>query len=217
MSKKPILAIFAHPDDEAFGPAGTLAIYSKTSRVSIICVTNGEAGENHTDKKNGSLVNIRKEELKKAAKILGVSDVFFLDYKDGQLCNNLYHDLADKIQEYVEKIKPEILITFEPRGVSGHIDHVVVSLVTHYIFSKVDYVKKLLNFTLIKEQTDKLYDYFIYVPKGYVLSEIDLIVDVESVWETKIKALKQHVSQMKDVNKMLQHMEEAPKKEYFLV
>ena len=121
------------------------------------------------------------------------------------------------IQEYVEKIKPEILITFEPRGVSGHIDHVVVSLLTHYIFSKVDYVKKLLNFTLIKEQTDKLYDYFIYVPKGYVLSEIDLIVDVESVWETKIKALKQHVSQMKDVNKMLQHMEEDPKKEYFLV
>ena len=51
MKRPSLVAIFAHPDDEAFGPAGTLKIYSKTHDIHLICATRGEAGENHLDEK----------------------------------------------------------------------------------------------------------------------------------------------------------------------
>lgn len=63
---KTIVAIFAHPDDEAFGPAGTLAKLSQTHDVYLICVTRGNANG------NASLGKIRTKELKQSANILGI-------------------------------------------------------------------------------------------------------------------------------------------------
>jgi LmbE family N-acetylglucosaminyl deacetylase len=82
---KPVVGIFAHPDDEAFGPSGTLAKFAKEGRdVYIICVTKGDAGDNYSDKTN-NLTDIREEELKASAKELGVKEVIFLDFKDSLL------------------------------------------------------------------------------------------------------------------------------------
>lgn len=217
MTKKTVFAVFAHPDDEAFGPAGTLFHYSKTHDVYLICVTNGEAGENHSGNKTNLLAKIRRAELENSASILGVKKVFFLNYKDGELCNNIYHDLARDISKIVDKFKPEILITYEPRGVSGHLDHVAVSLVTHYVFDKSLYTKKLMNYALLKRQTDKLRDYFIYVPHGIEKEKLHLSVDITPYWNIKIEALKAHKSQLKDVNRMLESIKNEPKEEYFLI
>src|SRR3990170_4631783 len=97
MKKKPVvLSIFGHPDDESFGPGGTLHILSKTHDVFLVCVTDGH-GQNI--KKN--LAQIRHQELLAAARILGIKEVFFLGYQDGSLCHNLYHEIASKIQKYV--------------------------------------------------------------------------------------------------------------------
>src|SRR6266480_592737 len=105
---KPVVGIFAHPDDEAFGPSGTLAKFANEGRdVYIICVTRGEAGDNNSDKTH-DLKDIREEELEASAKELGVKEVFFLDFKDGTLSNNVYHEVADKLEEQLEKLEPEI-------------------------------------------------------------------------------------------------------------
>lgn len=217
MNNKTIVAVFAHPDDEAFGPAGTIANFSKTHDVYLICATNGEAGENHSDDKTNLLAKIRKAELEKSASILGVKRIFFLNYKDGGLSNNVYHKLAEDISEIINNLQPEIMITYEPRGVSGHLDHVAVSLVTHYVFEKNTDVKKLLCYTLLKEQTDKLRDYFIYVPHGIKKEDMHLSIDISDVWDLKISALKAHKSQVKDVSRILSSIYGEPKEEYFLV
>ncbi|MBI4159549.1 PIG-L family deacetylase [Candidatus Wolfebacteria bacterium] len=84
---KTIVCIFAHPDDEAFGPGGTIAKLAKKNRVYIICATKGEAGKDSRRKKMGVLHDHRASELVASAKILGVKKVYFLGFKDGTLSN----------------------------------------------------------------------------------------------------------------------------------
>jgi len=195
--KKSVVGIFAHPDDEAFGPAGSLVLLSKTHDVYLICATNGDAGQNHSSNKN-SLDIIRKEELIKSSKLLGIKQVFFLDFKDGELNQTLYHLLAEKIQEIINKLKPELLITYEPRGVSGHIDHIVVSMVSTFVFERFSFIKKLYYYCISDFQRKMIRNYFIYFPPGYKKEDINLIIDISSVWDIKIRAIQVHASQAKD-------------------
>lgn len=214
--KKPIVCVFAHPDDEAFGPGGTIAAFARTRDVYIICTTNGDAGKNYS-KKTQELGEIRKNELLQSANVLGVKNVFFLGYKDGSLCNNLYHELAQKIQNILETLKPDTLLTFEPRGISGHIDHITVSMVTTYVFEHTEFVKTILYYCITEQSRALMKAYFIYFPQGYKTSEIDKIVDTQSVWSLKVKAMRCHESQIHDVARILHNQERLPKKEYFIV
>lgn len=209
---KPVLvAVFAHPDDEAFGPAGTLALYSKTHDVYLLCATKGEEGG-----KDKKIAQIRQKELLASAKILGVKKVFFLGFKDGSLCNNLYHKLAAKIEEKFKELKPEIVITFEPRGISGHIDHMVISMVTTYVYKRLKFISKLLYYCILDEEKRNIDNYFIYFPRGYKRSDLGKITNIKDVWETKLKAMRVHISQKHDADRIIKVLEKLPRKEHFL-
>ena len=219
---KPVVGIFAHPDDEVFvGPGGTLAQFAKEGRDTyIIVATDGEAGQNMTDD-NRKLGEIRREELQESAKILGIKEVFFLGYKDGTLSNSMYHEIADKITTILERLDPEIIITMENHGVSGHIDHVTISLITTFVFKKLLSIKELWYFCLTEEGqkviTKYLGSYFIYFPPGYKKDEITKTIDISSIWNQKIDATKQHISQKSDVEANLKAFEELPKEENFII
>lgn len=215
--RKVIVAIFAHPDDEAFGPAGTLAKLAKDNDVYIICATKGEGGQNYLKNTTGPIEEIRANELRCSAAILGVKKVFFLGFKDGSLSNNVYHELADKIKTILDELRPQILISTELRGISGHIDHVAVAMVTSYVFYKTPYAKTLYRYVMMEQQRQMIKDYFIYVPPGYKKSEIDLTVDINGVWQTKISAMNCHKSQKKDVLRLQRRFSKLPKKENFQV
>lgn len=216
--KQTILGIFAHPDDESFGPGGTIAKLAKDNDVYIICVTAGDAGQNGLTKTQRTLADIRKGELKNASRILGIKKRFCLDYEDGTLCNNKYHEIAQKIESILKKIKPDTLITFAQNGVSGHIDHIAVSMITTYIFKRNLQIKKLMYYGIIEERREKyLDDYFIYFPEGYKRSEMDMEVDITETFEQKINAIKSHKSQKKDVDQIIKSLLKMPPKEYFLV
>lgn len=216
-TKKTIMCIFAHPDDEAFGSGGTIAKLARTNDVYLICATKGEAGKESGKRGSRGLGNIREAELLRSAKVLGVKKVFFLGFKDGELCNNLYHKLAAKIEVILKRHRPEILMTHEPRGGSGHIDHITVSMVVSYAAGRLSFVKTVLQHCITEKRAAKNKGYFIYVPPGYKKSEIDLVVDVRDVWEIKIKAMMQHWSQMHDVKRILRLSKGFPKEEYFLI
>src|SRR6185312_17447051 len=97
MKKKLVVGIFAHPDDETFGPGGTLCKFAEEgNEVYIICATSGETATGVKDKKLGEE---RRIELKNSAEILGIKKVFFLDFQDGDLSNNLYHEIASKVEK----------------------------------------------------------------------------------------------------------------------
>lgn len=208
--KKTVVAIFAHPDDEAFGPSGTLTILSKTYNAYLLCATRGEAGGSHP-----RLAQIRSAELKKSAQIIGIKKVYFLGFTDGSLSNSLYHILAKKIEYCLKKLKPEIVMTSEPRGVSGHIDHITVSMATSYVCQKMPFVKTVLYHCLRYEDTLNEKKYFIYFPPGYKKEEIDKTVDISKVWEIKLKAMMAHQSQNKDAKRILKNRIFASKEEYF--
>src|SRR3972149_8828237 len=109
---KKILAVFAHPDDETFGPGGTLAKYAQEGvEIHLLCATRGERGEWSASAKASAgkqekIHHIREKELLRSAKILGIKKVEFLNFVDGYLCNSNYHDLAQKIITKIKSFKP---------------------------------------------------------------------------------------------------------------
>ena len=218
MKKKIAVAIFAHPDDEAFGPAGTIHKLTKDYDVYILCATKGEIGQNSLE--NGKpLPEIRAEELRSSAKILGVKDVFFLGFTDGTLSNSIYHKLADAIESKLKELKPELIMTSSPTGGSGHIDHIVVSMVSSYVFERLNFIKEIWYRANTTEETDKWkeFPYFVYRPPGIPRSKIDKIVDVSDVWDVRVAAMQAHASQKHDVIRLTKMREDLPKEEYFMI
>lgn len=219
---KPVVGVFAHPDDEVFvGPGGTLAQFAKDGRdIYIIVATNGEAGQKTVDD-NRELGEIRREELQKSAKILGIKEIFFLEYQDGTLSNNIYHELADKIQALLERLDPEIVITMENRGISGHLDHIAISFITTFVFRKLKSIKELWYYCITQEARETairhLGGYFIYFPPGYKKEDITKTIDISSAWEQKKEAIMQHKSQQPDVEATLNAAEELPHEENYIV
>lgn len=223
MKKRVVAAIVAHPDDEAFGPGGTIAKFAKEGNdVYILCVTGGEAGEQHKKNDARRVPEIRKDELVCSSKILGVKNVFFLGFHDGTLSNNLYHKLANEITAVLKKIKADTIITFEYRGVSGHLDHIAVSLVSSYVFEHLDSIKTIYYYCTTKkaralQSKYRPQGYFIFFPPGYDPEKVDKIVNITDVWEIKKRAMGCHKSQLNDVRVVQGILSEIPKREHFFV
>lgn len=216
---KKLLVVFAHPDDEAFGPGGTLAKYGHENvEIHLLLATKGEAGDNHLRiKKSKTLGEIREKEARKSAKILGIKKVEFLGFMDSELKQSNYHQLAGKIINKIESFKPEVVLTDEPRGVSGHLDHVAVSLTTTYAFLKTKIARKLYYYCLPEKWYSKrLQNYFIYFPEGYPEETITTRIDTSKYWPLKVRAMMAHQSQIKDVKAILKERSKLPKIEYFI-
>lgn len=210
--QKKILVVTAHPDDEAFGFGGTIAKYASIGvEIHVVCATRGEKGNG-----KGDLGKIREAELLRAADILGVTTVEFLNYTDGTLCNNFYHDVAAKIQRKIEEFKPQVVLTFDRGGVSGHLDHVFMSLVTTYVCRKFNKIK--LFYVGEHQQVTSIFStfYYIFFPPGLTQESIDVTIDISQEWKTKVLAMKQHKSQMSDVRKIVAIKRFVPKKEYYV-
>ena len=218
MEKPPTVCVFAHPDDEAFGPAGTIAHLAKTRDVYIICATNGDSDPQFTKHKTDVLGQIRPQELIASSKILGVKDVIFLNFKDGSLNNNSYHKLADALKKTLKKHAPDTLLTYASNGISGHLDHVAVSLVTSYVFYRMPGVHKIMYLLELEEKMKRTRDeYFVYMPPGIKKSEADLVIDTTPYWEKRVKSMYAHKSQKSDADMIYNVIKDFPKEEYFKI
>ncbi len=148
-----ILAVLAHPDDESFGLGGTLALYAqKGYDTYLVCATRGEAGTVDAEYLNGfnDTAELRTAELDRAAKILGLKEVFFLGYRDSGMpgtaenrhpdaqINHPVEEVAGKIVKYIRELKPDVVITFDPIGGYKHPDHIHVHQATVLAFQKAD-------------------------------------------------------------------------------
>jgi LmbE family N-acetylglucosaminyl deacetylase len=145
-----LLAVLAHPDDESFGPGGTLALYaSRGADVHLICATNGEAGEVKPEllKDYDHVRQLRLDELHCATSILGLKDVHLLGYRDSgmpgspdnqhpeALAATPIHEVAAKITTLIRQIQPQVILTFDPQGGYHHPDHIAVHRATVEAFS----------------------------------------------------------------------------------
>ena len=135
-----LLAVFAHPDDETFGTGGTLALYARRGvEVYLICATRGEVGEAPHDLKGfTSIGDMREDELRRAASVLGLKAVYFLGYRDSgmpgspdnhhpqALASAPLEQVARQVAGYIREIRPQVVIAFDPIGGYRHPDHIAI-------------------------------------------------------------------------------------------
>jgi LmbE family N-acetylglucosaminyl deacetylase len=142
-----LMAVHAHPDDEASSTGGVLACYGAEGvRTVVVTCTNGEFGDSPGGVKPGDdghdeleVAEIRLAELREAAKHLGVTDLELLGYHDSGMvewdyksrpdafCNVPLGDVAARIGGLIERYRPQVVVTYDPDGGYQHPDHVHAS------------------------------------------------------------------------------------------
>ena len=121
-----LVAVFAHPDDETFGPGGTFARYAAEGvDMTLVCGTRGEAGSIGHSRSYGPalLGRIRQAELEAAAEVLGFRRLVFLGYPDGGVANVDMERGTAAVLAILRDIEPDVVVAFHPSGISGHPDH----------------------------------------------------------------------------------------------
>jgi len=136
-----LLALFAHPDDEAFGTGGTLACSAAGGAdVTLVCATRGEVGEiaEGTGATPETLGQVREAELRCAAETVGVRELIFLGYRDSGMAgtpenadprafiNAPADEVVPRLVEVIRRVRPQVVVTFEPTGAYGHPDHIAI-------------------------------------------------------------------------------------------
>ena len=187
-----LLAVFAHPDDESFAVGGTLAKYAAEGvEIVIVSATRGGIGIPGVDAIKAA--TIRESELRKAAAELGASEVRFLGYLDGTLPDVELDAAVARLVALLRELRPQVLVTFGPDGISGHPDHVTVSQWVTVAFDTLDgpdapwklyYVVP----SLATQQSCQVTD-----PPPLPTDAVG--VDVETYLETKVRAMQAHASQ----------------------
>ncbi len=144
-----VLFVGAHPDDESFGPGGTLAEYAlRGHRVVYVCATRGEAGSADAEFMHGfeSVADMRTAELDAAAKALGLDEVVHLGYRDSGMpgseanghpdaqINAPLEEVAGRVTAVIRRLKPDVVFTFDPIGGYRHPDHIHIHRATVQAF-----------------------------------------------------------------------------------
>jgi LmbE family N-acetylglucosaminyl deacetylase len=197
---KRVLSIHAHPDDQEFTVAGTLAKWARAgTEVVTVCLTRGEAGSNKStpaDMTRERLAKIREEEQRAACRVLGISEVVFLGYEDGVLTPSI--DMRRDLTRLIRRYRPDAVVSGDPTvryygtRYMNHPDHRVAADValdavfpsaeTRFIFPE------LLDEGLAPHK----------VPRVFIhgASRPDTFIDIAGVIDLKIAALREHKSQL---------------------
>ncbi len=139
-TRRCILGVFAHPDDETSCAGGTFSCYAHAGvEVYVATATRGEQGTLGT---NGQVVTradlprLRTMELRTVLRMYGARPPIFLGYRDQEVSHANADELMAKIAAVMAAITPDVVITFGPLGLSGHPDHVAVHRATVAAFHR---------------------------------------------------------------------------------
>lgn len=201
---KRAMSIHAHPDDQEFSVAGTLARWAKAGcEIVSVVITSGDAGSNdpaHDAEYKPTLARIREAEQTAANEVLGIKETVFLGYPDGELEPSL--DLRKELTRLIRRYKPEVVVTGDPEAYFydnsyvNHPDHraaaraaceaVFPSAGTRLIFTD------LLDEGLQPHNVKRLYIHGTEKP--------DTWVDISASIQTKVSALRRHASQIGEMD-----------------
>ena len=207
---KTVLVIGAHPDDNDFGAGATVAKATRQGAKGIYLIaTMGQRGSSDQAMTPERLSAIRKKEQEEAAKFLGVGEVHFLDYVDGELIPDIR--LKEHVVTYIRRHRPDIVFTMDPSffyfkefGFVNHSDHRAIGEATldacyplaRDLLSFPEHVKAGLQPHKIKE----------ILLHSFVPENANFYVDVTDTFDTKIKALSLHQSQVPNIQQLEKRM-----------
>ncbi|MBV8539440.1 MAG: PIG-L family deacetylase [Pseudonocardiales bacterium] len=191
------MVVVAHPDDVDFGSAGTIATWTDAGlEVSYCIVTDGDAGGVDPEVPRSAIGVIRQDEQRKAAAILGVTDVEFLGYPDGRLMVSF--ELRRDITRVIRRTRPDrMVVPFPHRDLqsvySSHPDHQAAgeaALCAVYPDARNPFAHP----ELLAEEGLEAHT----VPEVWVMGahdRADHYVDITDTFDRKIAALRAHASQ----------------------
>ncbi len=228
-----LMAVHAHPDDEASSTGGVLATYSAEGiRTIVVTCTNGEFGDAPGGIKPGQpghdpegVAQIRLAELRQSVKLLGVSDLELLGYHDSGMvewdyknrpdafCNIPAAEVTGRISTLIDKYQPQIVITYDDKGLYQHPDHVYASQMAQAAVAETGIPDKLYLSTIRGSSWDKLRKALreagVEMPEMTLTDEqraqvaateaaITTTVDIRPVLSRKRDALMAHASQIQE-------------------
>ncbi len=125
-----LMCILAHPDDESLGFGGILSRYHDEGVATyLVTATRGEHGWLGPDEAYPgpeAFGRQREEELYSAADVLGLEEVNFLGYEDGQVDQADPQQAVARIVSHLRRVRPHVVATFGPDGAYGHPDHIAI-------------------------------------------------------------------------------------------
>ncbi|HVE30574.1 MAG TPA: PIG-L deacetylase family protein [Mycobacteriales bacterium] len=201
-----VLAVVAHPDDVDYGSAGTIAQWtSRGVEVAYCIATYGDAG-GFDDTPREKMAALRESEQRAAAAAVGVTDVTFLGYPDGQLA--VTYELRRDISRQIRRVRPQLILTASPvrnfrRAAAYHPDHLAIAeatLCAVYPDARNPFAHPEL---LAEEGLDAWAVPEVWMTGGV---EADHWVDITDAFELKLAALRAHASQTRHLGDGLEKM-----------
>jgi LmbE family N-acetylglucosaminyl deacetylase len=224
-----LVAIFAHPDDEAFGTGGTLAKYARQGvNIHLITATRGEVGQiaNTGIVADQPLGVLREQELRCACACYGIKELHLLGYLDGQTTVVPQSEAVYKIVRLLRRLQPQVVISFGPEGIYGHYDHLAIH---RWATAAVDIagqaewwpqagpphtVAKFYHRAMFADQVSHIekINGRNYVPidgvpfpfMGYPPEKITTIINVQAFAQAKLNGIRCHASQLTPAHPFLQ-------------
>ncbi len=193
-----ILVVTAHPDDVDFGVAGSVAVWTDSGvDVTYCIVTDGDAGGSDRSMSRTEMAAVRRDEQRAAARSVGVSDVHFLGFPDGQLAADL--ELRKAVARVIRSVRPQRVVAQSPernwdRIYASHPDHLAAGEATVcavYPDARNPFAfPELLDEGLEPHSVGELW--------LMATERADRAVDTTDVFERKLAALRSHRSQVGD-------------------
>jgi LmbE family N-acetylglucosaminyl deacetylase len=211
-----VVGAFAHPDDDTYGVGGSLALHAgEDLEVTVVMATSGEAGRiaDPSLATRATLGEIREAEDLAAWRALGLEpDVRFLRHPDGALARVPREVLVGQVRAVLDEVRPDVVVTFGPDGITGHEDHVEIGAVTTEAFhaargSDPGSVGRLLHVALAQGDLERLNEHLRerglepldptqpFVPRGVPDEAIGVRVDCAAAYGRKLEALRAHKTQ----------------------
>lgn len=127
--KLSLLAVFAHPEDESFGPAGTLAKYaSEGVAVSLITATRSLPAAQAEESSPGTRDRVC------SCRASGIRRACMFDYRPGELHQVAPNVVAERLVRLIREIRPQVMVTFGPGGLTGDNDNQILNTAARSAF-----------------------------------------------------------------------------------
>lgn len=193
-----VLGVAAHPDDLDFMCAGSIAKFVESGADAYYLVlTDGCKGSENRLIKPAKLKEIRRKEQIDAGKVIGLKNIFFCDFVDGELENKI--SVKKEIVRVIRMTKPDVIITFDPsllysakNGFVNHPDHRAAAQAT--LDAAFPLARDHLTFPELGYEPHKT--------RTLLLANLDksnFAIDVSETLEKKFEALAKHTSQISDI------------------
>jgi LmbE family N-acetylglucosaminyl deacetylase len=203
------LAIFSHPDDAEFGAAPTIAALTAAGvRVDYVVTTDGGKGTDDPAMTPKRLAELRVAEQRAAADVLGVREIVHLGYPDGYLTPSL--ELRRDLVRQIRRLRPELVIAQNPqRRTDGnpfiaHPDHLATGEAT--LAAVYPAARDRLNFPELLDDGLEPWKVAQVLVSG--VERANLWIDVSATYETGLRALHCHQSQVSDWTAVEERMAE---------